>query len=131
MQFGGHGNRHRVDAAHHLAIVERSGRPIGRRDLARARLVRVDDGDELDAGKGRENPGVMTPEMADADNGDAKRRHAVRPTIAMPAASAARTMASPSIISVFPASTDNAVAPAAFIASIVDTPTTGTSNRMS
>ena len=39
--------------------------------------------------------------------------------------------ASPSIISVLPASTDKQRAPAAFIASIVDTPTTGTSNRMS
>ena len=38
----------------------------------------------------------------------------------MPASSAALTIASPSIISVLPASTDSAVAPAAFIASIVD-----------
>ena len=49
----------------------------------------------------------------------------------MPASSAALTIASPSIISVFPASTDRMVAPAAFIASMVDTPTTGTSKRMS
>ncbi len=40
-------------------------------------------------------------------------------------------IASPSIMSVFPASTDSAVAPAARIACIVATPTTGTSNRMS
>ncbi len=51
--------------------------------------------------------------------------------MAMPASSAARTMASPSIMSVLPASTDSSVAPAACIASIVETPTTGTSNRMS
>ena len=49
----------------------------------------------------------------------------------IPASSAALMIASPSIISVLPASTDSAVAPAAFIASIVDTPTTGTSKRMS
>ena len=49
----------------------------------------------------------------------------------MPASSAAWMIASPSIISVLPASTDSTVAPAAFIASIVDTPTTGTSKRMS
>ena len=41
------------------------------------------------------------------------------------------TIASPSNISVLPASTDSAVAPAACIASIVATPTTGTSKRMS
>ena len=49
----------------------------------------------------------------------------------MPASSAARMIASPSIMSVFPASTDSTVAPAARIACIVATPTTGTSNRMS
>ena len=77
----------------------------------------------------REDPRVVPPEVADADDGDAKT-HA-RPTIAMPASSAALMIASPSIISVLPASTDNAVAPAARIASIVATPMTGTSNRMS
>jgi hypothetical protein len=40
-------------------------------------------------------------------------------------------IASPSIISVFPASTDSAVAPATRIAWIVAMPTTGTSNRIS
>ena len=47
----------------------------------------------------------------------------------MPALSAAWTMASPSIISVLPASTDSTVAPTAAIAAMVDTPTTGTSTR--
>ncbi len=42
-----------------------------------------------------------------------------------------RYTASPSSISVLPASTDNAVAPATRIAWIVANPTTGTSNRMS
>ena len=49
----------------------------------------------------------------------------------MPASLAARTNASPSRISVLPASIDSASAPAACIASIVATPTTGTSKRMS
>src|SRR5205809_1979339 len=55
----------------------------------------------------------------------------VRPTMQMPASSAVLRIASPSIISVFPASTDSRSAPTAFIASIVETPITGTSNRMS
>src|SRR5215468_2548626 len=46
---------------------------------------------------------------------------APRPTIEMPVSSAAFTIASPSIISVLPASTDRTVAPALLIASIVDT----------
>src|SRR5262249_41140128 len=53
-----------------------------------------------------------------------------RPTIQIAASSAASTTASPSIINVFPASTESAVAPTAFIASIVETPATGTSKRM-
>ena len=52
--------------------------------------------------------------------------------MAMPASSAAATSAAgPSISSVLPASTDSAVAPAARIAAMVGTPTTGTSKRMS
>ena len=49
----------------------------------------------------------------------------------MPAASAASKNAAPSTTSVFPASIEIAVAPAAFISAIVATPTTGTSKRMS
>ncbi len=49
----------------------------------------------------------------------------------IPPSSAPLTIASPSIISVLPASIDRIVAPAAFIASIVDAPMTGTSKRMS
>src|SRR5262245_34601231 len=62
--------------------------------------------------------------------GTATRDH-VRPTIAIPAALAAWTIASPSIISVLPASTEINVAPTAAIASMVETPTTGTSKRIS
>ena len=56
---------------------------------------------------------------------------AYRPTMAMPRLVGGRTTWSPSIISVLPASIESAVAPAALIASIVATPTTGTSKRMS
>ena len=78
----------------------------------------------------------MPAEMADADDADAQRvrdraSRALRPTTTMPAASAAWTNASPSRTSVLPASIDSASAPAARIAAIVATPTTGTSKRMS
>jgi hypothetical protein len=49
----------------------------------------------------------------------------------MPASSADATIASPSIISVLPASTESALAPATRIALMVRMPTTGTSKRMS
>ena len=55
----------------------------------------------------------------------------VRPTIAMPASLALARIVSRSNISVLPASTDKAEAPATRIAWIVARPITGTSNRMS
>ncbi len=54
-----------------------------------------------------------------------------RPTMLIPASSASLTIDGRSNSSVRPASTHRHVAPAAHIASIVATPTTGTSNRMS
>ena len=110
---------------------EEQHRPV-HGNFLRARPVGVDHGFEVDRGQARQDSRVMAPEMADPDDGDAKRIHAVlRPTMAMPAASADLMIDSPSIISVLPASTDNSVAPAARMASIVATPMTGTSNRMS
>ncbi len=92
----------------------------------------INNAHQLDTWQLRKNPGVMSTQMTDADDADAEAHAAsVRPMIDIPASSAARMIASPSIISVFPASTDNAVAPARRIASMVATPTTGTSKRMS
>src|SRR5262249_11683006 len=99
------------------------------RDLLSTRTVRIDDCHQPHAGKRRQDPGVMAPEMTDSDHRDAKAH--TRPTMEMPASLAALIIASPSSISVLAASTDKAVAPATRIASIVATPTTGTSNRMS
>ena len=80
----------------------------------------------------------MPPEVADADRPPRERRRC------MPVIDSAprrrwrcrrdrrrQQRPAPSNTSVLPASTDSAVAPAARIASIVATPTTGTSNRMS
>ena len=93
---------------------------------------------ELDAIQTRQNPGMMPAKVTDANDRHAHRHDGssqslgrARPTMVMPAASAAATIASPSIMRVLPASTDNRVAPAARMASMVDTPTTGTSKRMS
>src|SRR5262249_18915121 len=150
MRLGRHCDCHRVDAAVQLARVEQGRRAVRRGDLSRARLIDVDDRHELDARQGRQNARMVLAEVPDANDRDAHCRYPdhettktrrrpgsffhrcdPRPTMQMPASSAALMIASPSIISVLPASTDSTVAPAAFIASIVATPTTGTSNRMS
>src|SRR5215471_8103673 len=110
------------------------------RNLPGAREVRVAHADELRAVDRREQPRMMLAQVTDAD--DANADHAadppprdpsvggIRPTIVIPASFAAAMIASPSIISALPASTDSALAPATRIAVIVATPTTGTSKRM-
>jgi hypothetical protein len=118
---GPHGNE--------VVRIEQRLRVHRTRNLFRAAAIGVDHGHELSPGERGEDPGMVSPEVTDADDRDAKAHG--RPTIAMPASFAALIIASPSSIRVFAASTDKAVAPAARIASIVATPTTGTSNRMS
>src|SRR5262249_28158965 len=137
VQLGRRRDRDGVHLTQHVAIIE--GRPgsIRRGDVLRARPVDVDDSHELDARQRRGDAGVMPAEVPDADDGNLQAgragwpgwAHRARPTMAIAAASAARTIASPSIISVLPASTDSTVAPARAIASIVEMPITGTSNR--
>ncbi len=88
-------------------------RPVNLRDFLRPLRVDVDDADQLDAFELREDARVMPAEMADANHRGphAACRHRAsafpRPTIAMPAASAASTTAGPSISSVRPASIDS------------------------
>ena len=108
-------------------------------DLARPLEVGVDHADQIDVRQPGQDPRVMPPKVPDADD----RRPAVapgaldrarpprRPTMAMPAASAASITAWPSTSSALPASTDSAVAPTSRNTSMVRTPMTGTSKRMS
>ena len=103
-------------------------------NLLRPLAVEIEHADEVHVRQAGQQPGVMSAELPDANHGDAKRRYAhdrLRATMAIPAASAAATTAARSNTSVLPASIDRADAPAVRIASIVGTPTTGTSNRMS
>ena len=72
MTLGWNRNRHRVDAPEHVAEIESRLRPAGARDLVRARSIRIDDGNEVDAGERRQNAGVMAAEMADADHCNAQ-----------------------------------------------------------
>ena len=129
-RLGWDGDRDRIDLVPaRVARVEERLRVHRPRNLLRAAAIGVDHGHELHARERGQDPGMVPPEVTDADDRDAKAHG--RPTIAMPASFAALIIASPSSMRVFAASTDKAVAPAALIASIVATPTTGTSNRMS
>ena len=55
-----------------LARIEQRPRAVRRGDLLGARAVGVDDRDQLDARQRRQDPRVMSAEMADADDGDAQ-----------------------------------------------------------
>ena len=112
-------------------------RAVGVGDLARTLEIGVDHSCQIDARHAGEDPGVVPPEVSDANDCDSHRvpagRHPLtsRPTMAMPAALAASITACPSTNSALPASTDSAVAPMSRSTSMVRTPTTGTSKRMS
>ena len=108
----------------------KAGRAVRRRrSRRRAAGVGVDDADQRHAGHRREEPRVMLAEVADADDGDAQRRLALttapprRPRPGAPADDGDAGLVGrrddrrrPSSISVLPASSDSAVAPAARIA---------------
>src|SRR5438105_2189905 len=67
MLLGRHGDCDRVDHRQDLTRIECRTRVVRCRDFLRARPIRVYDRDELSAWKRRQDTGVMTPEMADAD----------------------------------------------------------------
>ena len=136
--------RHRhhdpVDGRLDLANVPDGDGSDVRRDRLCPSRVEIDHRGEIHLRGRRENTGVMPSQVTDADHCRTKRRHlhdddapapTTRPTTATPAALAASNTRPPSSTTVFPASTDSTAAPAAPSASIVATPMTGTSNRMS
>src|SRR6185295_5424087 len=127
-----HGDRHGIDAPKKGARVGQD-LAAGRRGRARAIGDEIHGGDKRGARHARHQAHVMAAEMADADDRDAEwsAHDRALPTTTTPASSAACTKRSPSTMSVLPASIDRPSAPAAFIAAMVATPTTGTSNRMS
>src|ERR1051325_9034699 len=126
MRHRRHGNGHCVDVRNQIArlrkdtAAELGGYFIG------ARPIRIADAHQVDAVHRRKQPRVMLAKMADTDDGDANHLAAspplasvagrTRPTTAMSASFAAAMTASPSSISVLPASMDSAVAPATRIA---------------
>ena len=61
MHLGRHRDGDGVDLPEQIARVEERPGAVGSRDLVGARLVGVDDGDQLDAGQRRQNPRVMLP----------------------------------------------------------------------
>ena len=141
MHLGRRCDRHEVDVVENLPHVGHGPGTRWGRNLRGPRTVRVHHTGQHDARHRSQNPRVVTPEVAHADNRRSQDpishsglpcfASTARPTIAMPAPSAPRMTASPSTSSVRPASIESAVAPASRIASMVATPTTGTSNRMS
>ena len=72
MLFGWDRDGHGIDRPKQLACVEARLRVIRGRKLDGARVIRVDDRDELDAGQRRQNPGVVAAKMTDADDADAQ-----------------------------------------------------------
>ena len=147
MRDGWHSDRDGIHMAEDFPKGKNSARAVFFRNCLRSPDIDVDYRREFNVRQVGEYSRVIPAMLADTNHGNSKGisqlvtpvrggalfyvNPACRPTMTMPASSAALMIASPSIISVFPASTDSTVAPAAFIASMVDTPTTGTSNRMS
>ena len=68
VRFGRDRDRHGVDAPEHGSIIVRGRRAARSRDRVGAIPVGVDDCDQVDVRQGGQNPGMMPPEMADADN---------------------------------------------------------------
>src|SRR6185369_17776715 len=119
-------NRHGIDAAVQGAIVgERLG-PGLLRSLGSALRKHVDGGDEHGVGPAGQQSRMMPAKVADANDRHACWRgahDALRPTIVMPASSAAAMTASwLSSTSVRPASIDSPSAPASRIVRIVARP---------
>ena len=96
-----------------IARVEQRRVSVRRGDLLGPGAIGVDDGDErrrpaATRGSARDAcPRYPTPMTANAQRAFMRSSASARPTIAISASSAALTIASPSIISVLPASTDS------------------------
>jgi hypothetical protein len=71
VELGRHGQGDGIDAAVKLAGIRQRRRATRRGNLFHAGRILVDDSDEIDPLKGRQNPGVVLAEMADSHDGDA------------------------------------------------------------
>jgi hypothetical protein len=74
VSVGRDGDGDRIDTIEQVACVEDRPGAHACGNFLGSLVVRIGDGNELDAAERRENAGVMTAEMAHADDADTQRR---------------------------------------------------------